>query len=128
MTRPWSKKKRQYKIAGDPTEGALVVAARKYNADEKYFERGERKIDENPFESERMRMSVVFENKEENKIFSYVKGSPDVLLGLSPKKLTEEGIVPFSDAEKNKIKKIYDQMSGEALRVLAFAYRPLEKY
>ncbi|HUD08956.1 MAG TPA: cation-transporting P-type ATPase, partial [Candidatus Saccharimonadales bacterium] len=118
--------KNNFKIAGDPTEGALVVTARKYNPDEKYFERGERKIDENPFESERMRMSVVFENKEENEIFSYVKGSPDVLLGLSPKKLTEEGIVPFSDAEKLKIKKIYDAMSGEALRVLAFVYRPLD--
>jgi len=118
--------KNNFKIAGDPTEGALVVTARKYNPDEKYFERGERKIDENPFESERMRMSVVFENKKENEIFSYVKGSPDVLLGLSPKKLTEEGIVPFSDAEKLKIKKIYDAMSGEALRVLAFAYRPLD--
>ncbi len=121
------KEKNNYKIAGDPTEGALVVASRKYDPDEKFFERGERKIDENPFESERMRMSVVFENKKENEVFSYVKGSPDVLLGLSPKKLTEKGIVPFSDAEKNKIKKIYDQMSGEALRVLAFAYRPLEK-
>ncbi|MFA6285629.1 MAG: cation-transporting P-type ATPase [Parcubacteria group bacterium] len=119
------KEENNYEIAGDPTEGALVVASRKYDPDEKFFERGERKIDENPFESERMRMSVVFENKKENEVFSYVKGSPDVLLGLSPKKLTQEGIVPFSDAEKNKIKKIYDQMSGEALRVLAFAYRPI---
>jgi potassium/sodium efflux P-type ATPase len=119
--------KNEYKIAGDPTEGALIVAARKFNADEKYFERGERKIDENPFESERMRMSVVFENEKKNEIFSYIKGSPDVLLGLSPKKLTEKGIVPFSDAEKDKIKKIYDRMSGEALRVLAFAYRPVGK-
>ncbi|MCX6766178.1 MAG: cation-transporting P-type ATPase [Candidatus Moranbacteria bacterium] len=152
-----------FKIAGDPTEGALVVAARKYNPDEKLFERGERKIDENPFESERMRMSVVYSSltisgeasdytdlrKKKNpnysditesqkmvrdkNIFSYVKGSPDVLLGLSPKKLTQEGIVPFSDAEKEKTKKIYDQMSASALRVLAFAYRPLnnidkEKY
>jgi Ca2+-transporting ATPase len=122
------KEKNNFKIAGDPTEGALVVAARKFDPDEKYFERGEKKIDENPFESERMRMSVVYqENSGDKSTFSYVKGSPDVLLGLSPKKLTQEGIVPFSDAEKNKIKKIYDQMSGEALRVLAFAYRPLDK-
>ena len=121
------KEKNTYKIAGDPTEGALIVAARKYDSDEKFFEGGERKIDENPFESERMRMSVVYQkNSGDKNIFSYVKGSPDVLLDLSPKKLTQEGIVPFSDAEKNKIKKIYDQMSGEALRVLAFAYRPVE--
>jgi len=122
--------KDNYKIAGDPTEGALVVAARKYDPDEKFFEAGERKIDENPFESDRMMMSVVYQrdriaDKEESEPISYVKGSPDVLLGLSPKKLTQEGIVPFSDGEKLKIKKIYDAMSGEALRVLAFAYRPM---
>jgi len=119
------KKKNDYKISGDPTEGALIVAARKYNASEKYFGAGEKKIDENPFESERMMMSVIYENKKENEIFSYVKGSPDVLLGLSPKKLTEEGIVPFSESDKKRVKKIYDRMSGEALRVLALAYRPV---
>ncbi len=116
-----------YKIIGDPTEGALIVAARKFNNKENYFGAWERKIDENPFSSERMRMSVIYQdNKDDKNIFSYVKGSPDVLLGLSPKKLTEEGIVPFSDSEKNKIRKIYDEMSGEALRVLAFAYCPME--
>jgi len=126
-----SKEGENYKIVGDPTEGALVVAARKFDSEEKYFGAGETKIDENPFESERMRMSVVYEryqtaNKEESEPVSYVKGSPDVLLGLSPKKLTQEGIVPFSDQEKKRTKEIYDQMSGEALRVLAFAYRPIE--
>ena len=52
--------KDSYKIAGDPTEGALIVASRKYDPDEKFFEKGERKIDENPFESDRMMMSVVY--------------------------------------------------------------------
>jgi P-type Ca2+ transporter type 2C len=117
-----------YKIVGDPTEGALIVAARKFDSREDHFEIGERKIDENPFESERMMMSIVFgrESGGKKEIFSYVKGSPDILLGLSSKKMTEKGIVPFSAEEKNKIKKIYDKMSGEALRVLAFAYRPIE--
>jgi len=49
-------------------------------------------------------------------------------LSLSPKKLTREGIVPFSDEEKKKTKEIYDRMSSQALRVLAFAYCPLENY
>ncbi len=120
-----------YKIIGDPTEGALVVAARKFNNTENFFGAGEKKIGENPFESERMRMSVVYTrgrtaDTEESGPTSYVKGSPDVLLGLSPKKLTQEGIVPFSDAEKMRTKRIYDEMSSQALRVLAFAYRPIE--
>ncbi|MDI6777939.1 MAG: cation-transporting P-type ATPase [Patescibacteria group bacterium] len=119
-----------YKIIGDPTEGALIVAARKYSSDEKFFGAGEMKIGENPFESERMRMSVMYERcevgSEKCERFSYVKGSPDVLLGLSPKKLTREGIVPFSEEEKKETKKIYDEMSARALRVLAFAYRPFD--
>jgi Ca2+-transporting ATPase len=126
------KEKRKYKIIGDPTEGALVVAAKKFDANEKYLGKNEKKIGENPFESERMRMSVICETRDAKNgaredIFSYVKGSPDVLLGLSPKKLTEEGIVPFSDQEKKEVKKKYDEMSKEALRVLAFAYRPIRK-
>ncbi|MFA5925569.1 MAG: cation-transporting P-type ATPase [Parcubacteria group bacterium] len=122
--------KNNNKIIGDPTEGALIVAAKKVNSDETLFGRGETKIGENPFESERMRMSVVYGRSGEKggsrEAFSYVKGSPDILMGLSPKKLTEKGIVPFSEEEKKKTKKIYDRMSSEALRVLAFAYRPVE--
>lgn len=119
-----------YKIIGDPTEGALIVAARKYNEDEKYFETAEKKISENPFSSERMRMSVIYKSKNKNsekqENYSYVKGSPDVLLGLASKKITERGIEYFSDEEKRKTREIYDRMSGEALRVLAFAYCPIE--
>jgi len=122
--------KNSHKIVGDPTEGALLVAAKKYSPDEKYFGAGEKKIGENPFESDRMRMSVIYEKcdagGEKRERFSYAKGSPDVLLGLSPKKLTEEGIVPFSEEEKEAVRKKYDEMSEEALRVLAFAYRPVE--
>ncbi|MDP1845777.1 MAG: cation-transporting P-type ATPase [Candidatus Moranbacteria bacterium] len=124
------REKEKYKIVGDPTEGALVVAARKFSNKEIFFGAGEKKIDENPFESERMMMSVIYEKSEaegKKDVYSYVKGSPDVLLGLSPKKLTEEGIVPFSKEEKKRTKEIYDRMSGEALRVLAFAYRPVRK-
>ncbi|MDD3487581.1 MAG: cation-transporting P-type ATPase [Candidatus Moranbacteria bacterium] len=123
--------KSKYKIVGDPTEGALIVAARKYNPHAKYFEKREKKVGENPFESDRMRMSVIYEKPDEKDeklsgVFSYVKGSPDVLLGLSSQKLTEKGIVPFSDEEKKRVKEKYDEMSSEALRVLAFAYRPLK--
>ncbi|OGI26360.1 MAG: hypothetical protein A3J76_04325, partial [Candidatus Moranbacteria bacterium RBG_13_45_13] len=126
------RKNGNYKIIGDPTEGALVVAARKYNSHENFFGAGEAKIDENPFESERMRMSVIYKrdrtvDKEEGgPILSYIKGSPDAMLALSPRKLTQEGIVPFSEEEKMKTKKIYDEMSTQALRVLAFAYRPFD--
>jgi magnesium-transporting ATPase (P-type) len=111
-----------YKIIGDPTEGSIIVAGQKFNKTKKFYERGEKKINENPFSSERMRMSVIYQNA---KPISYVKGSPDVMIDLCNFIKVGEKILPFNLEEKTKIKKIYNQMSGEALRVLAFAYRDL---
>ena len=113
---------KSYKIIGDPTEGAIIVAGQKYNKTKKFYERGERKVDENPFSSERMRMSVIYENV---KTISYVKGSPDVMIDLCDFVKIGESILPFNEEEKNIARLMYDQMSKDALRVLAFAYRDL---
>lgn len=119
------KNKKTYLIIGDPTEGAIIVAGQKFNSQKSFFEKGEKKITENPFSSERMRMSVIFQNNNKEKI-SYVKGSPDVLLDLCTQIKIGEKILPFNQGEKEKIKKVYNAMSEEALRVLAFAYKNLE--
>jgi len=132
-----------WKIVGDPTEGAIIVAGKKFNPAEGYFEKGETKITENPFSSERMRMSVIYasstnfasakaDNSEANAKLvldknantnSFVKGSPDVLLELCTQKITGGKISEFTQSEKEKTREIYNEMSAEALRVLAFAYR-----
>lgn len=127
------KKDGQYKILGDPTEGAIIVAGKKYlsaaalaggkdNFKDNYFEAGERKIMEIPFSSERMRMSVMYEKET---AVSFVKGSPDVMLELC--KFVEIGdeILPFDELSKNNIRNLYDEMSADALRVLAFAYKKI---
>jgi magnesium-transporting ATPase (P-type) len=122
----------KFAIAGDPTEGALLVAARKWNADPHFFATGATKITEIPFASERMCMSVAMHCG--NKTQSLVKGSPDVLLDIATHRLNEDGLVlPFTEEEKRSTKALYDGFSAEALRVLAFAYRDLagvekEKY
>ncbi|MFA5962159.1 MAG: cation-transporting P-type ATPase [Parcubacteria group bacterium] len=117
--------KKNYKIIGDPTEGAIIVAGQKYNKAKKFYERGEKKITENPFSSERMRMSVIYRNA---KTISFVKGSPDVMIDLCNFTKVGERILPFNAEEKNKAKALYDQMSKDALRVLAFAYRELDGF
>jgi Ca2+-transporting ATPase len=81
------------------------------------------KMTENPFSSERMRMSVVYKN---NNVNSFVKGSPDVLLELCSQKKIGDAVSDFTPQEKAEVKKVYDVMSAEALRVLAFAYRDLD--
>lgn len=111
-----------YKILGDPTEGALIVAAKKFNPKDGIYALSEKKLHENPFDSERMRMSVVYKGK--NKI-AYVKGSPDVVLELCSQILENGNVRKMTQNDKEKIKSIYNEMSGEALRVLAFAYREM---
>jgi Ca2+-transporting ATPase len=122
--------KEKYSIIGDPTEGAIIVAGRKYAMKKDFYEKGEKKINENPFSSERMRMSVIYKNSNVN---SFVKGSPDVLLDLCSYKKVGSVISEFTEKEKDEVRKMYNSMSAEALRVLAFAYRDLgsvvvEKY
>jgi P-type Ca2+ transporter type 2C len=114
----------KHKIIGDPTEGALVVVAKKYNSCEGFFEKGEHKIGEIPFSSDRMRMSVIYRN---SRIVSYVKGSPDILIDLCQSIKVGNKIRSFSSIEKEKIKAQYNQLSKKALRVLAMAYRDLEE-
>jgi len=111
------------KIIGDPTEGAIIVASRKYMSDKTYFLMGERKINEIPFSSQRMRMSVIYRNKS---TVSYVKGSPDVLLELCSRININGRIRKITSEDKRKIRQNHNSMSQEALRVLAFAYRDLD--
>lgn len=118
------KKADKYEILGDPTEGAIIVLGKKFNAKKDFYEIGEKKINENPFSSERMRMSVIYKNANTN---SFVKGSPDVLLDLCTQKIVDEKVTEFTQAEKEEVKKMYNAMSAEALRVLAFAYRNLDE-
>ncbi|MDD5397389.1 MAG: cation-transporting P-type ATPase, partial [Candidatus Moranbacteria bacterium] len=119
------KKNDQYQIVGDPTEGAMIVAGQKYDSRQKYFFTNQEKIDEIPFSSERMRMDVVYRDKLSKKVSAYVKGSPDVLLEACSHKLVDGQVSEFSQAEKMAVKKTYDQMSAQALRVLAFACKDL---
>lgn len=113
----------KYQVLGDPTEGAIIVAGQKFNGTKNYFEIGEEKINENPFSSERMRMSVIYKNTNIN---SFVKGSPDSLLELCTRKIVDDKITEFTAKEKEKVREMYNAMSAEALRVLAFAYRNLD--
>lgn len=119
------RKNGQFQIVGDPTEGAMIVAGRKFNKKAGYFFTNQEKIDEMPFSSERMRMDVIYKDKSAKKIFAHVKGSPDVLLRACSQKMIDGVVSEFSQAEKDEVKKQYDTMSAQALRVLAFAQKDL---
>lgn len=102
---------------GDPTEVALRICA-----DECGFSDNFTRIGELPFTSERKMMTVAAEINGER--IGFTKGAPDILINKCTHVLTEGGVVPLSEEIKNKIIAENNQMSDEALRVLAFAYSP----
>ncbi|WP_378952099.1 calcium-translocating P-type ATPase, SERCA-type [Pelosinus sp. sgz500959] len=126
ITGLWRKRENVgWSIEGDPTEGALVVAAAKANLWRSELEKQQRRIGEIPFESERCRMSVVYEKK--NQYFVYVKGAPDIILGLCKHCSRKSGDVLLTPIIKAEILTANEQMTDQAFRVLAVAYKQIGK-
>ena len=108
-------------IKGDPTEGALVVAAAKAKLEKSSLEKQFPRVNEIPFSSERKRMTTLHSTVEGS--FAYSKGAPEILLDSCSKQLTFNGEELL---DENKRKAILDQaqmMAKDALRVLALAYK-----
>jgi Ca2+-transporting ATPase len=113
----------EWNIAGDPTEGALVVLTAKAGGWKTELETEYPRISEIPFDSERKRMST-FHRMEDDKIVAYVKGAPDVLLERCSF-IEDNGQLRELDAvTKEEIYEQNSKMAASALRVLAAAYRP----
>ncbi|MBS7530325.1 calcium-translocating P-type ATPase, SERCA-type [Hazenella sp. IB182353] len=110
------------RVDGDPTEGALLVAAAKAGLKQKY-----QRMKEIPFDSTRKRMSVVVENNE-GKRYVYCKGAPDILLSRCTHVSYKGKITPLTTNLKEQIMAENEQMAENALRNLGFAYRELESY
>ncbi len=115
-----------WSVVGDPTEGALLVAAQKFSYSLEDYAKGFAELGENPFSSERMCMSVFYRDEKENKTYSFVKGSPDVLLSGCKQILREGKVVAMNEEDKTAVRNMYNDMSNKALRVLAFAYCNLD--
>jgi len=114
------------KIFGDPTERALIVSAEKAGLMKKQLTEKEKRIIEYSFSSKRKLMSIVRKNE---KLISYVKGAPDILLKHCDKELVNGQIIKLTVKRKLELFSIYEEMASQALRVLGFAYRLLpEKF
>ena len=113
-----------WEIQGDPTEGALLVASAKGGFWREEIEKRERRIEEFPFDSERKRMTVVYENLQKERK-AYTKGAPDVILELCTHYLDNGRVRALDYSLKKEIMKKNSSLASQALRNLAFAYRDL---
>ena len=114
-----------WEIQGDPTEAAFLVAERKIGAAERRERRFER-VREFPFTSERKMMSTIaLDHEHDDKPILISKGAPDVLLERCTHVREGMDAAPLDDSKRRKILVDVDTLSGEALRTLSVAYRPL---
>jgi P-type Ca2+ transporter type 2C len=110
---------------GDPTETALLVAAHKSGLNIRNERANYKKIFEHPFDAATKRMIVISESKD-GKHFASMKGAPGVLLDVCSNYVSKDGKISILDEEKrSEFLKINEEMANRALRVLAFAEKPL---
>ena len=111
----------RWSIAGDPTEAALIVAARKSGIDGHEVRTRFPRIAERPFETGSKRMVTV--HRDGDKLLTIVKGAPEVILPACDSILTHAGGVALGPAAAAKLMSRVDSLGAEALRVLAFAVK-----
>ncbi len=99
----------------DPTEKALLVVAAKAN-----YNKTHTRLKEIPFSSEKKEMITL--NKIDNKLVYNIKGAPEVILEKCDKILINNKESQLTKKQREEIKKAYQNMASEALRVLGFAY------
>jgi Ca2+-transporting ATPase len=118
----------RWAVHGDPTEGALIVAARKAGLEAEALNARLVRIGEVPFSSERKLMSTVHSDTEqEERLLAFTKGAPDVLLTRCTQELVGDEIRPLTAERRAEILKSNEELAGEALRTLAVAFRTLPK-
>jgi P-type Ca2+ transporter type 2C len=118
----------QWTVQGDPTEGALIVAARKAGVNAETLEARFHRVGEVPFSSERKLMSTVHTDAEtDENVMVFTKGAPGVVLNKCSQELVGEQPRSLSDARRAAILLTNEELAGQALRTLAVAYRVLHR-
>ncbi|ODS52574.1 MAG: ATPase [Acidobacteria bacterium SCN 69-37] len=108
----------RWHIEGDPTEGALVVAAVKAGLDPEALDAGAPRVHEIPFSSERRRMTTLHETGAGT--VAYSKGAVDALLSDCDRQAMGGDERALSAADRERLIALEREMAAEGLRVLAF--------
>lgn len=99
-------------VIGDPTDGALLMAAANRGLTKKRLERFQ-VLQEHPFESRKKMMSIVVRDKETNRVYSFVKGAPEVILAGCD----------LGGGQRAETEEICWQWAKDAYRLLAVAWK-----
>lgn len=121
------RRERQWKITGDPTEAALLIAAAKAGITASSLSAKYPRLEELPFDSETRFMAVYCSAGPEK--ITYFKGAGEVILPRCSMYMNRNGnIIPITPSVRSHIERLLTDMSDRALRVLVLAFRKSEKF
>jgi Ca2+-transporting ATPase len=109
-------------VKGDPTEGALVVAAAKAGLRKGDLDAAHPRVDEVPFTSETKRMTTIHETP--GGLTAFAKGAPEVVLGSCSMIHSSGAPRPLSGEDRARVLEVAHRLAENALRVLGVASRP----
>jgi Ca2+-transporting ATPase len=130
----------RHRAIGDPTEGALVVAASRFGFNKPELEQALPRIAEVPFSSERKRMTTVHRLDRvrggrpvevvaavagDAPYVVVMKGAVDVILADAVGVLSGESFVPMDAEIRARVAAANDRLAHSGMRVLGLAIRPL---
>lgn len=128
-----------FQTVGDPTEGALLVAAARMGMLKPELDQLLPRVAEAPFESERKRMSTIHSRPQADKpipeplkvlcekpYVCFTKGSVDGLLDISCEVWTVGRREPMTEEWRKRILAANEQMAGKGVRVLGVAFRAMD--
>jgi Ca2+-transporting ATPase len=116
----------RWTVQGDPTEGALIVAARKIGLTAATLEARFDRVGEVPFSSERKLMTTIHTDSErQERVFVFTKGAPDVLLARCSHERVGEEKRPLTVERREQILQVNENLATQALRTLGVAGRIL---
>jgi len=117
----------RWTVQGDPTEGALLVAARKCGLSAEALDDRLPRVAEVPFSAQRKLMSTIHrDTAAQHAGIVFTKGAPDVLLTRCEFEMLGDGRRPLTAERRREILQVTEQLAGEALRTLGVAGRWLE--
>jgi Ca2+-transporting ATPase len=117
----------RWRALGDPTEGALKVAALKAKLDPATLDGRFPRVGEVPFSSERKLMSTAHSDTHTaGRVVLVAKGAPDVLLARCTHERVGRNDRPLDEARRTALRGAIDGLAAEALRTLGLALREVD--